>query len=88
MKSTLHLWSNSKDESATLLGYGNIWLHPLIESDNKDGTISFPHGFKISADIILHCTGYIFYITGPNASKCGPPLRLCFLRYTYHFPFR
>ncbi|KAF5772514.1 putative flavin monooxygenase, FAD/NAD(P)-binding domain superfamily [Helianthus annuus] len=54
-------WSNSNEESETLPGYDNVWLRPMIESANEDGTISFPHGFKISADIILHCTGYKYH---------------------------
>ncbi|KAL8216739.1 hypothetical protein R6Q57_023576 [Mikania cordata] len=54
-------WSNSNEESAALPGYDNVWLRPMIESANEDGTISFPHGVKISADIILHCTGYKYY---------------------------
>ncbi|KAI7734507.1 hypothetical protein M8C21_004363, partial [Ambrosia artemisiifolia] len=54
-------WSNTDEESATLPGYDNIWLRPMIESANEDGTISFPHGFKISADIIMHCTGYKYH---------------------------
>ncbi|KAM0058358.1 putative flavin monooxygenase, FAD/NAD(P)-binding domain superfamily [Helianthus debilis subsp. tardiflorus] len=62
-------WSNSIEESETLPGYDNVWLRPMIESTNEDRTISFPHGFKISADIILHCTG-------PNASKRGSPFDL------------
>ncbi|XP_076957047.1 flavin-containing monooxygenase FMO GS-OX-like 4 [Bidens hawaiensis] len=54
-------WSNSSEESTTLPGYDNVWLRPMIESANEDGTISFPHGFRISADIILHCTGYKYH---------------------------
>ncbi|KAJ0876511.1 putative flavin monooxygenase, FAD/NAD(P)-binding domain superfamily [Helianthus annuus] len=54
-------WSNSNEESETLPVYDNVWLRPMIESANEDCTISFPHGFKISADIILHCTGWVFW---------------------------
>ncbi|MFS8032327.1 putative flavin monooxygenase, FAD/NAD(P)-binding domain superfamily [Helianthus anomalus] len=63
-------WSNSNEESETLPRYDNVWLRPMIESANEDRTISFPHGFKISADIFLRCTGY------PNASKRGSPFDL------------
>ncbi|CAH1435050.1 unnamed protein product [Lactuca virosa] len=51
-------WSTSNEEDQSLPGYTNIWLRPMVESANEDGSISFPHGFKIFADIILHCTGY------------------------------
>lgn len=51
-------WSTSIEEGENLPGYNNIWLRPMVESANEDGSISFPHGFKIFVDIILHCTGY------------------------------
>lgn len=51
-------WSTSNEEDQSLPGFTNIWLRPMVESANEDGSISFQHGFKISADIILHCTGY------------------------------
>lgn len=50
--------STSIEEAAMVPGYDNIWLHPMIERAHEDGTISFPNGFKIAADVILHCTGY------------------------------
>nr|GEW72966.1 flavin-containing monooxygenase FMO GS-OX-like 4 [Tanacetum cinerariifolium] len=53
--------STSYEEIATLPGYDNIWLCPMMENAYEDGTISFPNGVKISADIILHCTGYKYY---------------------------
>ncbi|KAL4592486.1 hypothetical protein LXL04_005483 [Taraxacum kok-saghyz] len=51
-------WSTSNEEGQNLPGYDNIWLRPMVESANEDGSISFQHGFKIFADIILYCTGY------------------------------
>ncbi|KAJ9555178.1 hypothetical protein OSB04_009792 [Centaurea solstitialis] len=50
--------STSAEEAAMLPGYDNVWLHPMIERAHEDGTISFTNGFKIAADVILHCTGY------------------------------
>nr|XP_043607025.1 flavin-containing monooxygenase FMO GS-OX-like 4 isoform X2 [Erigeron canadensis] len=53
--------STSSEEIAKLPGYDNIWLRPMIESAHEDGTISFPSGVMVSADIILHCTGYKYH---------------------------
>ncbi|XP_071708349.1 flavin-containing monooxygenase FMO GS-OX-like 4 [Rutidosis leptorrhynchoides] len=53
--------STSNEQVANLPGYHNIWLRPMIESAHEDGTIQFPNGFKIFADVILHCTGYKYH---------------------------
>ncbi|KAL9231111.1 hypothetical protein vseg_006374 [Gypsophila vaccaria] len=39
-------------------GYDNLWLHSMIERAHADGSVSFPDGSKVLADVILHCTGY------------------------------
>ncbi|XP_050942447.1 flavin-containing monooxygenase FMO GS-OX-like 3 isoform X1 [Cucumis melo] len=36
----------------------NVSFHPMIESVRKDGTVVFQDGCIVSADVILHCTGY------------------------------
>nr|GEY92573.1 flavin-containing monooxygenase FMO GS-OX-like 4 [Tanacetum cinerariifolium] len=72
--------STSYEEIATLPGYDNIWLRPMMENAYEDGTISFPNGVKISADIILHCTGYKYHfpfldtegIVTVDDNKVGP----------------
>ncbi|KAJ4712812.1 Flavin-containing monooxygenase [Melia azedarach] len=42
-------------------GYDNMWLHSMIESANKDGTVVFRNGNVVLADVILHCTGYKYH---------------------------
>ncbi|KNA15835.1 hypothetical protein SOVF_094680 [Spinacia oleracea] len=39
-------------------GYGNLWLHPMIEKTHEDGRVSFQDGSVVLAHVILHCTGY------------------------------
>eukprot|EP00261_Vitis_vinifera_P014134 XP_003631439.2 PREDICTED: flavin-containing monooxygenase FMO GS-OX-like 3 [Vitis vinifera] len=39
----------------------NMWLHPMIESVQKDGTVIFYDGSVVLADVILHCTGYKYH---------------------------
>lgn len=39
----------------------NVSFHPMIESVCKDGTVVFQDGCVISADVILHCTGYKYH---------------------------
>ncbi|KAK4793788.1 hypothetical protein SAY86_011782 [Trapa natans] len=43
-------------------GFGNTWLHPMIECAREDGAIVFADGTCAYADVILHCTGYKYYI--------------------------
>ncbi|KAI3468908.1 hypothetical protein Pfo_025571 [Paulownia fortunei] len=44
-----------------LPGHDNIWLHSMINSVHKDGTVAFQDGNEIYADVILHCTGYKYH---------------------------
>ncbi|KAH6771807.1 Flavin-binding monooxygenase family protein [Perilla frutescens var. hirtella] len=44
-----------------LAGHDNIWLHLMIKSVHRDGTVAFHDGNKTFADVILHCTGYKYY---------------------------
>ncbi|XP_011650414.2 flavin-containing monooxygenase FMO GS-OX-like 3 [Cucumis sativus] len=39
----------------------NVSFHPMIESVCKDGTVVFQDGCVVSADVILHCTGYNYH---------------------------
>ncbi|KAE8800964.1 Flavin-containing monooxygenase FMO GS-OX5 [Hordeum vulgare] len=36
----------------------NLWLHPMIERAEKDGSLVFEDGSRVKADAIVHCTGY------------------------------
>ncbi|KAJ4713866.1 Flavin-containing monooxygenase [Melia azedarach] len=38
-----------------------MWHHSMIERANEDGTVVFRNGKVISADVIIHCTGYKYY---------------------------
>ncbi|XP_061988846.1 flavin-containing monooxygenase FMO GS-OX-like 4 [Rosa rugosa] len=42
-------------------GYDNMWLHSMIKSVHEDGSVVFPDGSVVLADIILHCTGYKYH---------------------------
>ncbi|XP_042950511.1 flavin-containing monooxygenase FMO GS-OX-like 4 isoform X2 [Carya illinoinensis] len=42
-------------------GYDNMWLHPMVESTCKDGTVYFQDGCFVLANVILHCTGYKYH---------------------------
>ncbi|KAL0550360.1 hypothetical protein IC582_014868 [Cucumis melo] len=39
----------------------NVSFHPMIESVHKDGAVVFQDGCTVSADVILHCTGYKYH---------------------------
>ncbi|XP_075642553.1 flavin-containing monooxygenase FMO GS-OX-like 4 [Castanea sativa] len=53
--------SVADETSGEQSGYDNMWLHPMIESVRKDGTVIFQDGRFVHADIILHCTGYKYH---------------------------
>ncbi|XP_023539206.1 flavin-containing monooxygenase FMO GS-OX-like 3 [Cucurbita pepo subsp. pepo] len=38
-----------------------VSFHPMIKSVRKDGTVVFEDGCVVSADVILHCTGYKYH---------------------------
>lgn len=38
-----------------------MWLHSIIKSVHEDGSVVFPDGSVVLADIILHCTGYKYH---------------------------
>ncbi|KAI0520605.1 hypothetical protein KFK09_008081 [Dendrobium nobile] len=40
--------------------YDNMWQHLMIKCAHEDGTVVFEDGSEVIADVILHCTGYIF----------------------------
>ncbi|ONK55700.1 uncharacterized protein A4U43_C10F110 [Asparagus officinalis] len=42
-------------------GYGNLWLHSMIESTHEDGTVVFQDGSSTHVDVIMHCTGYKYH---------------------------
>ncbi|GJP38334.1 hypothetical protein CLOM_g22787 [Closterium sp. NIES-68] len=39
---------------------GRVQQHPMIRRANADGTVEFEDGFTCHADVIMHCTGYIY----------------------------
>ncbi|XBH96887.1 hypothetical protein VPH35_087192 [Triticum aestivum] len=43
-------------QSAT--AHANLWLHPMIEFAEEDGSVVFRDGSRVKADAIVHCTGY------------------------------
>ncbi|CAM0871207.1 unnamed protein product [Alopecurus aequalis] len=36
----------------------NLWIHPMIERAEGDGSVVFQDGSRVKADAILHCSGY------------------------------
>ncbi|GMN40782.1 hypothetical protein TIFTF001_010003 [Ficus carica] len=42
-------------------GYDNMWLHSMIKSVHRDGSVIFHDGSVVFADVILHCTGYKYH---------------------------
>ncbi|XP_026439804.1 flavin-containing monooxygenase FMO GS-OX-like 4 isoform X2 [Papaver somniferum] len=44
-----------------LPGHENMWLHSMIESAHDDGRVIFQDGSSVTADVILHCTGYKYH---------------------------
>ncbi|KAL6642724.1 hypothetical protein ACP70R_020905 [Stipagrostis hirtigluma subsp. patula] len=41
-------------------GYDNLWLHSMIDHAQDDGNVVFKDGSSIKADVIMHCTGYLY----------------------------
>ncbi|TVU31749.1 hypothetical protein EJB05_23447, partial [Eragrostis curvula] len=41
-------------------GYDNLWLHSMIDRAQQDGSVVFRDGISIKADVIMHCTGYLY----------------------------
>uniref|UniRef100_A0ACD5WQX2 Uncharacterized protein n=1 Tax=Avena sativa TaxID=4498 RepID=A0ACD5WQX2_AVESA len=39
----------------------NLWLHPMIERAEENGSVVFQDGSRVKADAILHCTGYKYH---------------------------
>ncbi|XP_004298656.1 PREDICTED: flavin-containing monooxygenase FMO GS-OX-like 3-like [Fragaria vesca subsp. vesca] len=58
----VHIASRSLPDETfeKMSGYDNMWLHSMVKSINEDGVAVFPDGSAVRADIILHCTGYIY----------------------------
>ncbi|OAY78671.1 Flavin-containing monooxygenase FMO GS-OX-like 4, partial [Ananas comosus] len=42
-------------------GYDTMWLHSMIKSTHKDGTVVFEDGSSVKVDVIMHCTGYKYH---------------------------
>ncbi|XP_047083423.1 flavin-containing monooxygenase FMO GS-OX-like 2 [Lolium rigidum] len=36
----------------------NLWLHPMVERAEEDGSVVFKDGSRVKANAIVHCTGY------------------------------
>ncbi|XP_044384214.1 flavin-containing monooxygenase FMO GS-OX-like 4 [Triticum aestivum] len=45
-----------KMQSST--AHANLWLHPMIDGAEEDGSVVFQDGGRVKADAIVHCTGY------------------------------
>ncbi|KAG8092498.1 hypothetical protein GUJ93_ZPchr0012g19675 [Zizania palustris] len=41
-------------------GYENMWLHSMIDRAQEDGSVVFQDGNSVIADVIMHCTGYLY----------------------------
>ncbi|KAF5207774.1 Flavin-containing monooxygenase fmo gs-ox-like [Thalictrum thalictroides] len=37
-----------------------LWLHSMVKSAHEDGSVVFEDGSSVTADFILHCTGYTY----------------------------
>ncbi|GAB2211752.1 hypothetical protein Droror1_Dr00025086 [Drosera rotundifolia] len=59
----VHIAARSTQESShgILPGHGNMWLHPMISSTRRDGTVVFRDGTSVKADVIMYCTGYKYH---------------------------
>ncbi|KAG6553594.1 hypothetical protein Mapa_004508 [Marchantia paleacea] len=56
----VHVCGRRWPENSQIKPQGNIWLHPLAEQACEDGTVKFQDGKSTRADVILHCTGYLY----------------------------
>ncbi|KAF5207773.1 Flavin-containing monooxygenase fmo gs-ox-like [Thalictrum thalictroides] len=53
-------------------GFNNLWLHSMImqvTSAHQDGSVVFEDGSLVHADVILHCTGYMYDFPFLETSK-------------------
>ncbi|GMP95878.1 hypothetical protein CsSME_00044757 [Camellia sinensis var. sinensis] len=59
----VHIASRSVTDGTIgkLPGYNNMWLHSMIESVDRNGTVVFQDRSAVRADVILHCTGYMYH---------------------------
>nr|QWJ73362.1 aliphatic glucosinolate S-oxygenase 5 [Isatis tinctoria] len=60
--------SNPSETYQKLPGSNNLWLHSMIESAGKDGSIIFKNGKVVQADTIVHCTGYKYHFPFLNTN--------------------
>ncbi|KAK6789948.1 hypothetical protein RDI58_013748 [Solanum bulbocastanum] len=57
----VHLSTRSSEIVVSKLdNYENLWNHSKIDHVDESGEVTFLDGSSIHADIILHCTGYIY----------------------------
>ncbi|PIA50149.1 hypothetical protein AQUCO_01300706v1 [Aquilegia coerulea] len=58
----VHVASRSDTNKAPtkLRGFNNLWLHSMVTSAHQDGNVVFEDGSSVHADVILHCTGYMY----------------------------
>ncbi|KAF2616839.1 hypothetical protein F2Q68_00040687 [Brassica cretica] len=61
--------SNPSETYEKLPGSNNLWLHSMIESARKDGSIIFKNGKVVQADTIVHCTGYKYHFPFLNTNS-------------------
>ncbi|XP_073111848.1 flavin-containing monooxygenase FMO GS-OX-like 4 [Elaeis guineensis] len=59
----VHIASRSASDGTPtkLPGYGNVWLHSMVESAHEDGHVVFQDGSSVHVDVIMHCTGYRYH---------------------------
>ncbi|XP_057805544.1 flavin-containing monooxygenase FMO GS-OX5-like [Salvia miltiorrhiza] len=57
----VHLSSRSSEVRVSKMDYGdNMWQHSKIDHANENGEVVFEDGDVVHADIILHCTGFLY----------------------------
>ncbi|CAN8245242.1 unnamed protein product [Cochlearia groenlandica] len=62
--------SEEADMFIKQLGYDNLWMHSMIESVHEDGSVVFQNGRTVSADVIMHCTGYKYHFPFLETNGC------------------
>uniref|UniRef100_A0A453J9N0 Flavin-containing monooxygenase n=1 Tax=Aegilops tauschii subsp. strangulata TaxID=200361 RepID=A0A453J9N0_AEGTS len=43
-------------EMQSTTAHANLWLHPMIDRAEEDGSVVFQDGSRVKADAIMHCT--------------------------------
>ncbi|KAL9246813.1 hypothetical protein vseg_020304 [Gypsophila vaccaria] len=55
----IHVARRSQGRSfGDIVGIDNMFFHPMIDEAHADGRVTFRDGTEVTANVILHCTGY------------------------------